>query len=146
MELTTVKPAMIGIAGTIGALATYMLGGWDSALQTLIIFMAIDYITGLLVAGVFHQSAKSEGGALESRAGARGLCRKGMILLIVLVATQLDTMSGTAIIRNAVIIGYIVNETVSIIENAGLMGIPVPDIIRKAIDVLKNQSDKPLKE
>ena len=146
MELTTVKPTLVAIAGSIGTVVTYLLGGWDSALQTLIIFMAIDYITGLIVAGVFHQSGKSEGGALESKAGFQGLCRKGMILLIVLVATQLDKMSGTEIIRNAVIIGYMVNEAVSIIENAGLMGVPVPEVIRKAIDLLKEKIDTPLKE
>lgn len=144
--MTTVKPTLILVAGSIGAAATYLLGGWDAALQTLIIFMAIDYTTGILVAGVFHKSKKSQQGALESGAGFQGLCRKGMVLLIVLVATQLDTMSGTAVIRNAVIIGYIVNETVSIIENAGLMGLPVPEIIRKAIDLLKDKTDTPLKE
>lgn len=146
MDFTTVKPTILGIVGAVGAIGTYLLGGWDAALQTLLIFMAIDYITGLVVAGVFHKSAKSQGGALESKAGFQGLCRKGMVLLIVLVATQLDKMSGTDVIRNAVIIGYIVNETVSIIENAGLMGIPIPDVIKRAIDILKARSETPLKE
>lgn len=146
MDITTIKPTALGIVGAGGAIAAYMLGGWDTALQTLLIFMAVDYITGLIVAGVFHKSGKSEGGALESKAGFQGLCRKGMVLLIVLVSTQLDKVSGTDVIRNAVIIGYIVNETISIIENAGLMGIPVPGVIKRAIDMLKNKSDTPLKE
>ena len=145
MDFTTVKPGILSIIGIIGAGGAYMLGGWDTALQTLLIFMAIDYITGLLVAGVFHKSAKSQGGALESKAGYQGLCRKGMVLLIILFSTQLDKMSGTDVIRNAVIIGYIANETVSIIENAGLMGIPIPDVIRRAIDILKTKSETPLK-
>ena len=145
MDFTTIKPTVIAIIGAVGATATYMFGGWDAALQTLIIVMAIDYITGLLVAGVFHKSKKSEQGALSSKAGYQGLCRKGMVLLIVLVSTQLDKVSGTEIIRNAVIIGYIANETISIIENAGLMGLPVPDVIIRAIDMLKDKSDTPLK-
>lgn len=69
--------AAIGIVG--GAIAS-LLGGWDTALQTLIIFMAIDYITGLIVAGVFHTSPKTKTGTLESRAGWKGLCRKGVSL------------------------------------------------------------------
>ena len=103
--------------------------------------MTIDYFTGLIVAGVFHKSKKSQCGALESNAGFRGLCKKGMILLIVLVATQLDNVSNTDIIRNAVIIGYLVNETVSIIENAGLMGLPIPNTLNKAIDLLREGSE-----
>jgi len=141
MDMTTIKPTVIAITGTIGAGVALLLGGWDVPLQTLIYFMGIDYFTGLIVAGVFSKSGKSQGGALESYAGFKGLCRKGMVLLIVLVATQLDKVSGTEIIRNAVIIGYIVNETVSIIENAGLMGLPVPSVLTKAIDVLKDKSN-----
>jgi toxin secretion/phage lysis holin len=141
-HINTVKTSVVGIAGIIGSVAAKMLGGWDAALQTLIIFMAIDYITGLIVAGVFHKSEKSETGALESRAGWKGLCRKGMTLLIVLVANQLDIVAGTDVIRNAAIIAYIVNETISIIENAGLMGLPIPTIIKKALDLLQKQAEE----
>ena len=140
-HINTVKTSVIGIAGLIGSIAAKMLGGWDAALQTLIIFMAIDYVTGLLVAGIFHKSEKSETGALESRAGWKGLCRKGMTLIIVLVAAQLDIVANTDIIRNTAIIAYIVNETISIIENAGLMGLPIPSIIRKALELLQKQTE-----
>ena len=85
--------------------------------------MVTDYLTGLIVAGVFKKSPKTENGALESKAGWKGLCRKGMTLLYVLVAAQLEKMTGTDIIRNAVIIGFIANEALSILENGGLMGI-----------------------
>ena len=122
-----------------GGFIANMCGGWDTALQTLIIFMGVDYITGLIVAGVFKRSGKSENGALESRAGWKGLCRKGVTLMIVLVAAQMDKMAGTDIIRNAVIIAYIANETISIIENAGLMGIPIPDKLTEAISLLKSK-------
>ena len=100
-----------------------------------------DYITGLAVAGIFKKSKKSENGALESRAGFKGLCRKGVALLIVLVAVRLDIIIHTSYIKDAVIIAFIANECISIIENAGLMGVPVPGVIAKAIDVLRKDSD-----
>lgn len=137
-----IKTSVLAIVGIIGGVITNYLGGWDAALQTLIIFMAIDYLTGLIVAGIFHNSGKSETGALESRAGWKGLCRKGMTLLIVLVATQLDKITGTEVIKDAVIIAYVVNEAISIIENAGLMGLPIPSVITKALDMLSKQSEE----
>ena len=126
--------------GAVGGFIAYLFGGWDSALMTLIIFMAIDYISGLMVAGIFKRSPKSSTGALESRAGWKGLCRKGVTLLIVLVAARLDIAIGTEFIRGAVVIAFIANETISIIENAGLMGIPIPSAIIKAVDVLQSKS------
>lgn len=131
------------IVGALGGAVASFFGGWDAALQTLVIFMAIDYITGLIVAGVFHKSPKSTSGALESRAGWKGLCRKGETLLIVLVACRLDAVMGTSLVRDAVVIGFICNETISIIENAGLMGLPIPAAITKAVDVLKQRSESP---
>lgn len=127
--------------GIVGGMIAALFGGWDAALLTLVIFMAVDYITGLLVAGVFHNSEKTETGALESRAGWKGLCRKGVTLLVVLVACRLDLIMGSNFIRDAVVIGFIANETISIIENAGLMGVPIPAVIVQAIDVLKNKSE-----
>ena len=103
--------------------------------------MCIDYLMGLIVAGVFHQSKKSVNGALESRAGWKGLCRKGVTLLIVLVAVQLDKVLGSDFIRDAVIIGFVANEAISIIENAGLMGVPIPAVISNAIEVLKKKTE-----
>lgn len=129
----------IGIAGSTVAAA---FGGWDAATITLISVMVVDYLTGILVAGVFHNSPKTENGTLESKAGWKGLCRKGMTLLIVLVAARLDIILGTGFIRDAVIIGYIANETISIIENAGLMGVPIPEAIKKAIEVLQQKGSE----
>ena len=102
--------------------------------------MAADYITGLVVAGVFHRSGKSATGSLESLAGWKGLCRKVGTLLLVLVAAQLDRVMGSEFCRDAVVIGFLANEAISIIENVGLMGVPFPPILRKAIEVLKNQT------
>ena len=114
----------------------------DAALITLLIFMGVDYATGLIVAGVFHKSEKTENGALESRAGWKGLCRKGVSLLVVLVACRLDMIMGSNFIRDATVIAFIANETISIIENAGLMGVPIPSVITKAIEVLKKKSER----
>ena len=133
------KVSILTFIGAIGGFIASIFGGWDSALTTLMVFMAIDYITGLIVAGVFHKSPKTKSGALESKAGWKGLCRKGMTILIVLIACRLDLVMGTSFVRDAVIIAYIVNETISIVENAGLMGIPIPAVITKAIEVLKKK-------
>ncbi len=132
--------------GVVGSAIASLFGGWDAALVTLLIFMGVDYLTGLIVAGVFHQSPKSDGGALESRAGWKGLCRKGVTLLVVLVACRLDLVMGSNFIRDAVVIAFIANETISIIENAGLMGVPIPSVIVKAIEVLKKKAESEDKE
>lgn len=136
------ETALTGFIGVVGGVISTLYGGWNSALTTLIIFMAIDYITGLIVAGVFKNSKKTDTGALESRAGFKGLCRKGVTLLIVLVACRLDLVIGTTFVKDATVIAFIANETISIIENAGLMGIPIPNVIVKSIDVLKSKAEE----
>ena len=134
------KNALCGFLGIAGAVIAEAFGGWDAALTTLLIFMGIDYIAGLIVAGIFKKSRKSESGALESRAGWKGLARKGISLLIVLVACRLDLLIGSNFIRDCVVIAFITNETISIVENAGLMGVPIPKVIIKAIDVLRDKA------
>lgn len=128
-------------AGVIGGTIASLLGGWDSSLKALIIFMVADYITGLIVAGIFKKSGKSKSGALSSQAGWKGLAKKGVTLLIVAVAFQLDNITGSEFIRNATIIGFMANEVISIVENAGLMGIPIPGVITKAIEILKSKGE-----
>ncbi len=127
--------------GVIGSIIASAFGGWDTGLNTILIFKGIDYFSGLVVAGVFHKSNKTESGALESKAGWKGLCRKCMTLLFVLIAYRLDLAIGVDYIRNAGIIGFMANELISIVENAGLMGLPLPDAINKAIDVLTEQKE-----
>lgn len=127
--------------GIIGGLIASLFGGWDAGLATLIIFMAVDYLSGLIVAGVFHKSSKTDSGALESKICWKGLCRKCMVLVFVLVAYRLDLVINTNYIRDAVIIAFIANELISIVENAGLMGLPMPDAITKAIDILQKKPD-----
>ena len=133
------KNILISIIGVIGSAIASAFGGWTTGLTTLVIFMAIDYVTGLIVAGVFHKSTKTETGTLESRAGFKGLCRKGAMLLVVLVGYRLDLAVGTAYIKDAVIIAFMANEAISIIENAGLMGVPMNDTLKNAIDVLQKK-------
>lgn len=139
MEL---KGIVCGAVGIVGGAVTSLLGGWDSALATLVCCIVLDYLTGLAVAGVFKNSPKTETGALESRAGLKGLCRKIMIILFVGLAYRLDLLLGVDYIRYTVIIGFVCNEVLSLIENAGLMGVPIPNVIKKAIEVLKNKEDK----
>lgn len=135
------KIKILSLLGCAGSVIASLFGGWDAALVTLLIFMGVDYVTGLIVAGVFHTSEKTENGTLESRAGWKGLCRKGVTLLVVLVACRLDLMMGSNFIRDAVVIAFVANETISIIENAGLMGVPIPAVIVKAIEVLKKKAE-----
>lgn len=127
--------------GAIGAGVAWLFGGWTMALTTLLIFMGIDYITGVIVAGVFHKSGKSASGSLSSIAGIKGLTKKGMILLFVLIAYRLDVQLSTTYIKDAVCIAFMANELLSIIENAGLMGVPIPEVIVRAIEVLKGHTD-----
>lgn len=134
--------AFITFMGVVGSTIASFFGGWDSALTTLLTFMGIDYVTGLLVAGVFHKSKKTEDGALESRAGWKGLIRKGATLLIVLVGCRLDVVMGSNFIRDACVIAFVANETISIIENVGLMGVPIPSAITRAISVLKSKAEE----
>lgn len=142
MDISGVKVAILGGIGVVGSVIAEVFGGWDAAMITLVTLMIIDYIMGVLVAAVWHKSPKSESGTLESRAGWKGLCRKGVILLIVLIAAQLDILLGTSnIVRNAAIIGYSANELISVVENAGLMGVPIPSVIQKAIDVLQKKGE-----
>lgn len=136
------KEVICAAVGLIGSAIATAFGGWDTGLITLLIFMTIDYISGLIVAGVFKKSEKTDTGALESRAGFKGLCRKGMMLLFVLIAYRLDLLIHTDYIRDAMIIGFVANELISIVENAGLMGIKLPDVIVRAIDILQKRSEE----
>jgi toxin secretion/phage lysis holin len=104
--------------------------------------MALDYATGLVVAGVFHKSGKSETGRLESRAGFKGLCRKGMELILVLVGACLDRYTGNSFVRDAVVMAFIANEALSLLENAVLMGLPVPKVLTRVLEVMQKKADR----
>ena len=125
--------------GVTGSWIAALFGGFDAALQTLMLFMAADYISGLVLAGVFRKSEKSESGALESKAGWKGLCRKGGTLIVVLAACRLDILLGSSFIRDTVVIGFITNELISITENLGLMGVPMPEAVKSALSALRDK-------
>ena len=125
--------------GVIGSTIASLFGGWDTGLTTLLIFMFLDYITGLIVAGVFKNSPKTTTGALESSTGWKGLCRKGVMLVFEFVAYRLDLTIETNYIKNCLVIAFITNETISLVENAGLMGVPLPAVITKAVDILQKK-------
>ncbi len=130
------------VLGMIGGAIVSLFGGWTADLVTLIIFMIIDFAMGIALALIWHKSAKSESGALSSKACWKGLCKKLATLAFVAMATRIDIMIGVSYVRSATIIGFIVNEMISITENAGLMGVPFPEIMIKTIDVLKSKLDE----
>lgn len=140
--MNDIKLAVLSAFGVIGGTIASLLGGWSEDLATLLIVMGIDIVMGFLISAVWKKSTKSITGTLSSLSMWKGLCRKGVTLLIVLVAHRLDLSLGTNYIRTAVIIAFIVNELVSIVENAGIMGIPIPKVIIRGIDVLKQKEDK----
>lgn len=136
------KEGLLTLLGTAGGVCSWLFGGWDGAATVLLVLMAVDYLTGILGAAVFHVSTKSETGALESKAGWKGLVRKCLTMMLVMVGAMLDKLLGTAFVRDAVIIAFCANEALSIVENAALMGVPVPAVVRQAIDVLNRKAEE----
>lgn len=134
--------ALCSMTGLGGAILTTLYGGWNSAMTTLCIFMGIDYLTGIVCAVVFKKSKKSDNGGLESGAAWKGLCKKCVTLLLVLMAYRLDIEAKTTFIKDAVCIAFITSEGISILENAVLMGMIVPKPLKDALDFLKSKGDQ----
>lgn len=139
--MNNIRMAMCTVFGAVGAMITCIFGGWTEDMMTMIIIMAIDFILGLLIAVFLRKSPKSESGKVSSKSCFIGLCKKCTMLLFVLIAHRLDISLGTDYIKTATVIAFIVNELISIVENAGIIGVPMPDIITKAIDLLKDKED-----
>lgn len=129
-----------------GAIAGFF-GEWSTVLTVLIVAMVVDYISGMIVAAA-GKSPKTESGGLNSKIGFIGLAKKGMILLVVLTATLLDKAVGnaTSVFQMAVACFYVANEGVSILENAALIGLPVPEVILRALDDMKSKGESNKKE
>ena len=140
-KFNSIKAMLMLIVGSVGSFIANLFGGWTQDLTTLVIFMGVDFVMGLLIAAVWKKSGKSKTGALNSVSAWIGLCRKGVSLLVVLVAYRLDVTLGVNYIKTAVVIAFIANEAISIVENLGIMGVPLPSIITKAIDILKTKSE-----
>ena len=129
---TKVQIAATAIGGWIG----YFLGGKDGMLITLVVFMALDYITGLMCAIMDKK--------LSSAVGFKGICKKVLILMLVGVANILDVHvvgQGSAL-RGAVIAFYLSNEGLSLLENAAYIGLPIPEKLREILEQLHNREDK----
>ena len=134
-----VRDWISAIVGLGAGVLSWLLGGFDTPVLALVICMGVDYVTGLLVAGVFHTSPKTSGGGLDSRVGWKGLARKFVTLLIVVVANLADLLLELGYIRDAVIAGFCANECISILENAGLMGIRIPKALETALEKLSQE-------
>ena len=132
------------IVGVCGSAVATLFGGWSDGMTILLIFMAVDYISGIMVAGVFKKSTKTDSGALESRSGFKGLLRKAMMIAIVIVFNGIDVLTpgNLHIARDGAVIALCCNELISLIENAGLMGIKLPKFITNTIDVFIKKNDK----
>lgn len=135
------KENLYPMAVVIGTALTNFLGGADTTLKVLAVFMVIDYLSGIVVAMVFKNSPKSQTGGLNSAIGFKGICKKLFMVAMVGVANMLDTVLGTEFVRTGLVFSLITNETVSIIENAGCMGITIPAVITDAVDILNKKEN-----
>ena len=135
------KDTVCAAVGLGAGVVSWLVGGFDMPILALIICMGADYVTGLIVAGVFHTSPKTKSGGLDSRVGWKGLARKFVTLLIVVVANLADLLLGLHYIRDAVIAAFCANECISILENAGLMGIRIPRVLTEALEKLGEEEN-----
>ena len=120
--------------GLGGGLASFLFGGWSALLQTLVLFIALDYVVGVMVAG-YH-------GKLNSKVGFKGIAKKVLILLLVAVAHRIDLLLGDgSLIRDSVIFFYLANELLSILESVGKTNLPIPNVLRKAVETLNSKGE-----
>lgn len=128
----TIQFIFAGIGGWLG----WFLGGCDGLLYALLAFVAVDYITGLMCAVTDH--------SLSSEVGFRGICRKVLVFLLVGIANILDVqVIGTgSVLRTAVVFFYISNEGISLLENAGHLGLPIPEKMKAVLEQLHDRSEK----
>lgn len=142
MTALVIKNTILSGLAAVGAWIATALGGWDMALQALLAVIAIDIITGVLVALVWKKSGKSETGAADSNAMFKGLCKKVVIILVVFLAQQIDCSTGMGgVLRLGAILFFTGNEGLSVVENAGLMGVPLPGIVKNALEQLRKKGD-----
>lgn len=131
------------IAGVAGAIAG-LFGEWTTMLTILVVVMALDYVSGWIVAWC-GKSPKTENGGLSSKIGFIGIAKKGFIMLLVLLATLLDRAIGndTYIFQSSLVLYYIANEGLSILENAALLGVKFPKKLQRALETIRETEDKP---
>lgn len=142
MDGTVVKNSLLAGLAVVGTAVAEGLGGFDAALEVLVALMVADYVTGILVAGFWQNSTKTECGGLSSQVCFQGLIKKMMVLLLVYIGVQLDEATGNDYIRTAVIFFFIGNEGISLLENFALMGVPFPSFIQNALEALQEQGNQ----
>lgn len=142
MDVVYVKNVILAALAAVGSWIANALGGWDTSMTLLVALMAADYLTGVLVAAVWQRSNKSATGALDSKAGFKGLCKKGVILVLVWVGCLLDDALGGGYVRMAVILFFVGNEGISLLENLGLMGVPYPAFLQRMLEALRDEGDQ----
>ena len=129
---TTIQVIFTGVGGWLG----YFLGGCDGLLYALVLFVVVDYITGVMCAAADHK--------LSSEVGFKGICRKVLIFLLVGIGHVLDAqIIGTgSVLRTAVIFFYLSNEGVSLLENSGHLGLPIPEKLKVVLEQLHDRAEK----
>ena len=142
MDYNAVKNGILAALAAVGSWVANAWGGWDASMQVLVALMVADYLTGVLVAAVWQRSNKSASGALDSKAGFKGILKKCAILLLVWIGVLLDNATGVNYIRMAVVRFFVGNEGISLLENLGLMGVPFPAFLKRALEALRDQGDK----
>lgn len=140
-QITAIKASLYGGLCLLGSFLSSVCGGWTSAMTCLLIIMGIDFLTGLMVAGVFKKSTKSEDGSISSKIGLIGISKKVGIVILVITTGLLESQTGSTQLRDGVVVAYIVNECISITENLGLMGVWIPAPLKNALSVLKSKSE-----
>lgn len=123
------------IIAVLGGILTFIFGGWDTPLKVLVLFIFIDYLTGVFN-GIIHQK-------LNSQIGFNGILRKSEILMVLIVSVLLDRLlnNGTWVFRTLICYFYIANEGISILENIGKCGVPLPPKLLVTLEQLKNKSN-----
>lgn len=142
MNAVQTKNSILAGVAAVGAFVANALGGWDTMLKLLVALMVADYATGLLLAAVWKKSNKSDSGALTSDASFKGIVRKCVILLLVYIGVLLDSATGAQYVRSAIIIFFIGNEGLSLLENIGLMGVKYPAFLKNMLQALHDRGDE----
>lgn len=133
--------AEINLATIILGLIGWLFGGWTLILQTLVFLMAVDYITGV-IAAIFKKSNKTKSGKLSSKAGFKGLAKKFMVLVVCAIAYRIDILlKAENLLYNTVLLFYVSNEGISILENIINMGVKVPDKLKNVIESIKEDKE-----
>ena len=140
MTWDRITKAAFAVAGAVAGL----FGEWNTMLTIFVVMMALDYVTGLIVAAC-GKSPKTDGGRLSSKAGFVGIARKAVMMLLVLVATLLDKSLGneTMVFQSSLVFYYIANEGLSILENAALLGVRFPEKLKRALETMREKEEEP---